>query len=253
MSRPNKIWFRKDTGWWMVTLGGRKVRLAEGRANKKLAEQKFHEQKAVTPMAPESQGARVADVIESFLLWARVHRSPETCRNLVWYGEAFSEHSGYIQASELKPIHLTRWITGKGWNQTTERNARRSIYRAFAWACDEGLLKTNPLKGMKCPAAATRQRALSDAEFRVLLRNSDRCFKMLLFALRETGCRPKEARTLRWGNVLEDRWVLLKHKTVAKTHRPRIIYLTAPMRRLMIVLKRTSKSDFVFVNARGQQ
>ena len=40
MSRPNKIWFRKDIGWWMVTLAGRKVRLAQGREQKKLAEQK---------------------------------------------------------------------------------------------------------------------------------------------------------------------------------------------------------------------
>ncbi len=34
MARPNKIWFRKDVGWWMVNLGGEKVRLAEGRENK---------------------------------------------------------------------------------------------------------------------------------------------------------------------------------------------------------------------------
>jgi hypothetical protein len=38
MGRPNKTWFRKDTGWWMVTLGGVKTRLAEGKKNRKLAE-----------------------------------------------------------------------------------------------------------------------------------------------------------------------------------------------------------------------
>jgi hypothetical protein len=31
MPRPNKVWFRKDVGWWMVTLGGKKLRLVEGR------------------------------------------------------------------------------------------------------------------------------------------------------------------------------------------------------------------------------
>src|SRR4051794_23113819 len=101
MSRPNKVWFRKDIGWWMVTLGGRKIRLAEGKPNKKLAEQKFHELKAVTPQAPESTGARVADLIEAFLAWARIHRSAETCRNLVWHGQGFSEHSGYLLASDV--------------------------------------------------------------------------------------------------------------------------------------------------------
>jgi hypothetical protein len=150
MSRPNKIWFRKDIGWWMVTLGGKKVRLAEGKANKKLAEQKFHGLKAVTPNAPESTAARVADLIEAFLVWSKFHRSAETNRNHVWYVQAFAEHSGYLLASDVRPIHLTRWIDGKKWNQTTQRNARRSIYRAFAWACDKGIITTNPLKGMRC-------------------------------------------------------------------------------------------------------
>jgi len=43
MARSNKIWFRKDVGWWMVTLGGAKTRLVEGKKNRKLAEDKFHE------------------------------------------------------------------------------------------------------------------------------------------------------------------------------------------------------------------
>jgi len=165
MSRPNKIWFRKDVGWWMVTLGGKKVRLAEGKANKKLAQQKFHGLKAVTPNAPESTTARVADLIEAFLAWSKFHRSAETNRNHLWYGQAFAEHSGYLLASDVRPIHLTRWIDCKKWNETTQRNARRSIYRAFAWACDEGIITTNPLKGMRCPRAKTRQRALTDAEY----------------------------------------------------------------------------------------
>ncbi len=32
-------WFRKSTGWWMTTIGGRQVKLAEGRHNRKLAVQ----------------------------------------------------------------------------------------------------------------------------------------------------------------------------------------------------------------------
>jgi integrase len=251
MPRPNNIWFRKDIGWWMVTLGGHKVRLAQGRESKKEAERKFHELKAVTPKAPESESARAADLIESFLEWAKIHRSPETCRNLVWYGQAFAERCGYLLASDIRPIHLTRWIATKNWNQTTEHNARRSIYRAFAWATEEGLLQNNPLKGMRCPRAKSRQRALTDDEFRVLLRHSHRNFKVLLFALRETGCRPKEARTLRWTNVFEDRWVLTEHKTVGKTNRPRVIFLNLPMRKLMSVLRRQN-NEHVFLNDHGK-
>ena len=51
MPRPNKVWFRKEVGWWMVTLAGEKVRLAQGKANKKQAEQKLHELLAVRRQA----------------------------------------------------------------------------------------------------------------------------------------------------------------------------------------------------------
>jgi integrase len=252
MPRLNKIWFRKDTGWWMTTLAGKKIRLAEGLPNRKTAEQKFHELKAVTAQAPEAPTARVADVIEAFLDWACSHLQPETLRNLKRYGEMFAEHSGYILASAMKPIHLTRWIDGKNWGPTTERNARRSISRVFSWACEQGVLPSNPLKGMRCPRAKTRQRILTDGEFRALLRASDRDFKVLLYSLSQTGCRPKEARTLRWTDVREDRWVLTEHKTAYKTGKTRTIFLTQSMQKLMQVLRKKSNSEFVFVNARQQ-
>jgi integrase len=252
MSRPNKVWFRKDIGWWMVTLGGRKVRLAQGRKNRKAAEQKFYELKAAEAVPTHNGDARVADIIDSFLAWSKLHRSAETCRNHVWYGQKFAEHIGYLKATELRPNHLTQWVDTHEWGQTTQRNARRSIYRAFAWAVEEGLLTSNPLNGMKCPGALARRRAMSDGEFRAVLKASKRDFKVLMFSLRMTGCRPKEARTLRWEQVLEDRWVLPQHKTVHKTGQPRVVYLTPPMQKLMAVLRRQAKQDHVFLNQRGQ-
>ena len=66
MARPSKIWYRKDTGWWMVTVDGQKIRLAEGRANRKLAEQKFHEVKAAQARHSERGVARIADIIDGF-------------------------------------------------------------------------------------------------------------------------------------------------------------------------------------------
>ena len=78
MSRPNKIWFGKDVGWWMVTVAGEKIRLAQGKEDRKAAEKKFHELMASRSQAPESPTARVADVIEAFLAWTKIHRSSES-------------------------------------------------------------------------------------------------------------------------------------------------------------------------------
>jgi hypothetical protein len=81
MPRPKKIWFRKDVGCWMVTISGKRIRLAEGRENKKLAQQKFHELAVERARAPEAPTARVADVIEAF-----TSRSSSNC----WIGAAGS-------------------------------------------------------------------------------------------------------------------------------------------------------------------
>lgn len=252
MARPNTIWFRKDIGWWMVTLGGVKTRLVEGKANKKAAQDKFHELALLQSRVPEAPSARVADVIEAFLAWSKIHRSDETNRNYIWYGEKFAEAAGYLLVSELKPIHVTRFVDKHGWQGTTERNARRSIYRVFSWCREEGILPDNPLKGMKCPRARTRERALTDHEYAVLMWNSRRDFRRLLFALKHTGCRPKEARTLTWDQVQEDQWVLRHHKTAHKVGKPRIIFLSKPMQRLMKTLRNRSKDSHVFLNARSE-
>lgn len=84
------------------------------------------------------------------------------------------------------------------------------------------------------------------------MRNSATDFKTLLYALKATGCRPKEARTLTWSQVRTDRWILVDHKTAEKTRRPRVIYLTQAMQKLMSVLRLRSKSDHVFLNGRGE-
>jgi len=57
--------------WWMVTLNGQKIRLARGRENKSDAERAFHELMAVRPQRPDAHDARVCDLAEAFLEFAR--------------------------------------------------------------------------------------------------------------------------------------------------------------------------------------
>jgi integrase len=258
MARPNKVWFRRDTGWWMVTINGRKVRLAEGRKNRKAAEQRFLELKANECELPDMPAAFcVAEVIDAFLTWAKTNRTRETVRNYLWYGQKFAEYTGDIPAIDLRPHHVTAWVAKHKWNASTEHNARRSVFRAFSWAVEEGLLRSNPLQGMRCPMTLARQRGMTDDEFRQLLRGSRRDFKQLLFMLRVTGCRPKEARELTWGQVQGDRIVLHKHKTNHSSRRARVIYLPRTVVRMLHIIRSTrpaweEECDRVFLNSKGQ-
>jgi len=107
MPRTAKPWFRKQTGWWMVTLGGKQHKLAKGRENKKLAQKSFHELMLLIAEPPQSSDARVASVCDAFLQWSQRHQSPETYRGYHFYVQSFCEACGYLLVRELCPYHVT--------------------------------------------------------------------------------------------------------------------------------------------------
>lgn len=258
MARPAKVWYRSDIGWWMVTIAGKKTRLLQGpkdQQHRELAEERYCDLRKLRRQLPEAADARVADVVEEFLSWSSINQSEDTYRGYLFYAQKLSEACGQVLVTDFKPIHVTRWVNGKKekgeWGDTTAYNACRTAFRIFSWAFQEGILGKNPLKGMSRPRPKPRDRALTDDEFRAMLRCSRPYFRRLLLALRLTGARPKELRTLRWSQVREDRLVLSEHKTVKKTRKPRVIYLTAVMQKMLAWLKRHSHSDHVFLNSEG--
>ena len=57
MARPNKVWYRADIGWWMVTVGGEKTRLVHGpkdEAHRQLAEEEFVQMRKLRRARPNA-------------------------------------------------------------------------------------------------------------------------------------------------------------------------------------------------------
>lgn len=215
MARTPRPWFRKQSDWWTVTLGGVQHKLVKGRGNKKAAQTKFHELSLLIAEAPQSSGARVADISEAFLLWSERHQSSETYRGYHFYVQSFCEACGYVPARDLKPYHVTQWIDSKTWGPTSQFNAVRAALRVFNWAVKQKILDVSPLKGMERPRPKNRDKFLSDEDFRTLLRGAAPPFKPFLFALRHTGARPGEIRNLTWDQVHDDDcWVLKESNTI---------------------------------------
>ncbi|QJW95420.1 tyrosine-type recombinase/integrase [Frigoriglobus tundricola] len=258
MSRPARPWHRKQTGWWMVEINGKQEKLVEGPKDEKhrlLAEEKFAELRKLHRLAPESVGSRTADIVESFLIHSRIHFAADTHRLNKYYCQLFAEACGQVQAREIKPYHIDRWIDPKveaeEWGDTTVYNARKAAMRVFSWAAERKILSENPLAGMKNSKPKPRQRAITDAEFAKLYENAGDPLRNILRALYLTGARPKEARDLTWEQVKEDRWVLPEHKTAKKTGKARVIFLNEEMRALMTALRGNGHTH-VFLNTEGQ-
>jgi len=286
MARPAKPWYREQTGWWMVKIDGIQTKLVQGpqdEAYRLLAEEQFAELRKLRRVAPQAATARTADIVEAYLAWSRQHLTIETHRVNLFYCQLFAEHCGTIPARDIKPFHVTKWLTfmispgrvaaemerraqelaigavekrmqgraPKVWGPATVHNGRSTAFRVFAWAKHEGILTENPLAGMKRPKPQSRQRAMSDDEFKQLFENAGGPFADFLLALRETGARPKELRDLVWNQVQADRLVLTKHKTSRTVQKARVIILSNTMCTMIDRLKGNGHSH-VFLNTAGE-
>jgi integrase len=128
------------------------------------------------------------------------------------------------------------------------RNAFKVIRKFFRWAAnDRGLLTTNPLVGLKSPAADTkRDRVLGDDEIRALWAAWSEgpygaaCRVMLL-----TGQRVQEVAQLRRGEIDADgNWTIDPDRY--KTKVPHLVPLTAAVRAIIDGQPRIGDSDLVF-------
>jgi hypothetical protein len=183
MARTAKPWFRKQTGWWIITLGGKQHKLAEGRENKKLAQKKCHELMLLVAEAPGAIDMRVASACDAFLVWSERHQAAETYRGYWFYVQSLCEACGYLRVADLHPHHVTTWMDSKSWGPTTQFNAVRTAQRAFNWAVKEKLLFQNPIKGMERPRQQSRDSYITYEEYRALLRGAATAVRLFLFAL----------------------------------------------------------------------
>ncbi len=164
--------------------------------------------------------------------WSQKHHELETYRWYLHFLQDFSEQYGTLAAADLKPLHVTRWLDAHGAWKGGKRNAVICVKRAFNWSEAEGVLKSNPLKGVKKPPQPGRSRIVSEAEKKeILAAIKDRQFREFVFAMQESGARPGEVRTVTAADVNLELgvWVLTKHKTFHKTGKPHIIYLNEEM------------------------
>jgi integrase len=121
-----------------------------------------------------------------------------------------------------------------------------------------GLIDKNPI-GFATLPSGQRRRALTDAEFRAVLRSADARFRRVLIFLALSGCRQGEAVSARWTdwdraqNVI----ILREHKTAAKTGKTRKIYLVPALVKLLHFLERQPEAHakegggHIFLNRDG--
>lgn len=219
--RQPKPWYRQQTGTWYVEINGKQVRLGKDETE---AWREYHR---LMDGASLSSGTPVVHLLDEFLDWVQKNQSEGTYK---WYRHhlrRFRRRIGdRLRVEDLKPYHLTRWIDGLNGGQTTKHHAGRTVKRAFNWAVREGYIQRSPVAGATIPGQARRERILSADEWKTILAAvPDQQFRDFLTLLKETGCRPTEARIVEARHLQGDRWIFDRDESKGQQDR-RVVYLT---------------------------
>lgn len=253
--------FRRFNDAWYVQIGQKQIKLCAGPKNQQTraeAYRKFAELIAGDVARLEDPSKlTVAQVCDVFLDHVQKHAEATTYDYYRYFLQSFCTQSGTLRVRTLKPLHITKWMDGHAWNPTSRFSAASCVKRAFHYAIDQGLLKENPLAALKKDQPLRRERLVEDAERKqIFAAIRDREFREFLFAMQETGARPKEIRTLTRERVdlSAGVWVFppRRHKTGKKTGKPRVIYLNPAMIELMKELLERHKEGCLFRNTRGK-
>jgi integrase len=171
----------------------------------------------------------------------------------------FAEQFGNQTIEQCRRYDLTRWLQlNPQWkSNATKRRVMATILACFRWAEDEELIERTPYRrprNLKLPV--TPRREASSVEYIALMRCKSRPLRRALFFLRRTGARPSEMRGLRFDEIDFEAGVVVKqkHKTRAKTGKPRMFGLEPCILRFLqnLYRKKVEGQEFVFLNTYGE-
>jgi integrase len=258
----DKPWLQGATGWWCASISGKRVYLDKDykvacRELKSLRRKAQHAQ----PTNRDWLDATFSELADEFLDDVKARKPASTYRSVRHkILRALRILGTTLRVGEMRKFHLSKLdqtLVKEEYSPTTTRDTIAIVQQVFNWAVEQELLDVSPVPKYKKPAARSRSRVITPEEFGAIFRKADRHFRRFLIALRLTGCRPGELRTLIWAWVDMERglWIIPQHKTVdrMKQPRPRIIPLPRTLRMMCRWLARRSHdaNDHVFLNQLG--
>lgn len=244
------FFYREQNQKWYAQIGKRQVLLG---ADKDEAEKRFH----AMMLDPTETDPTIGELANHFLEWLEQNRDQKTYDYYSRYVCEFVEATGRsYRVSKVRPIVLSRWADceyGK-LSDSTRWAAYRSVIRMFNWARKQGLIRHNPVDGVEKPQPSRREDFISPEQFETLLGLvKSPCFRDVLVAMWETGCRPQEARLVEARHFDKDRniWILDRVQSKGKREK-RSIYLRPEIAEMTERLAKLNPKGPIFRNSKGK-
>ena len=258
----NKPWLHGASGWWCATIGGKRKKLDKDfvAACRKLKALRVQAKKGLIGNR-DWWDAPFSQLADEYLDDIKARKKPATYRSFR-YGilRALKVVGTTVRVAELRKFHLAKieqHMRKDSYSPTTIKDTITTVQGVLNWAVEYELIDTTPLPRYRKPAARCRTRVITREEFGALLREADRNFRRFLVALRLTGCRPGELRSLiwEWVDLEQELWIIPEHKTITRQREPRPRMIPLPPRILRLCRRLAQQShlptDCVFLNKLG--
>lgn len=269
MPRTPRPWRRGgEGGHWYAKVGGRQVRLADRSAGAREAMLRLREAIAAQEAGVEADAtvsrcvydyldAREADLAAGLI-------EPETLAIYARFLNLAAKRFEKTPVSELRPTDVERWLaeagagateSGRPWGRSTRALVGSLLRACLRWSLRHGLVSRDPLDGLRRDTVRVREEIITPEQGDALVAAADPAFADFLLALRLTGCRPIEARTLTADRVdlAAGTWEV-RDKVRRKTGRDRRVVYLGP-RGVELTRRRLeglAPDGLVFVNGLGR-
>ena len=206
-------YFRKDRNAWYCVVNGRRLKLSEDKAE---AYAKWEE------LQVPSNDVAVLLAVQKFL--DRPRKAP-TQRFYQSHLNLFLGQVGGAAGLRSSAHHLTELFDQYTGNYA--HNIARCVKTAFKWLCDSEHIARNPFAKVKTPPATARgdDAYIQPDRWDKIIGQARGDLLDILTVLKETGCRPKEARQLEARHLQDRICVLEKHESKGGRTR-RVIHLS---------------------------
>ena len=149
----------------------------------------------------------------------------------------FLKHVGSLKLADLKAHHLTSLVDGYSGNYA--HNIFRCVKTCFKWLVENEYIDRSPFAKLKAPPAVSRgdEAYIEPKRWVGIIGNVEGDLLDILTVLKETGCRPAEARSME-ARYLHDQCIVFPKEISKGKQSQRVIHLSqtawAILRRLTL-------------------
>jgi integrase len=230
--RQPKPYFKASHKAWYANIGSNKrpKRLASEAEGEAKAYERYYQ--IMADRQPVDSDTLVVELLDRFLDHHSKNSAPATYQFYARPVNLFARYIGpKLRLVDLKASHVYNWIdTLPPASDNYRRNQIRGVKAAFRWAEKRELIDRSPIRNVTMPPARPRDVYLMSEQWKKLIAEVSKsrdggCLLDILTAMKETGCRPQEARRVEARHLDDKAWVFPAHESKGKRE-PRVVLLT---------------------------